>query len=606
MFLRVKNTEKFKTMLADGEIKDCSIAFLEDTNQIWTQGKYYSTIPDGTKTNEVLTIKDDGTSEWKNIASVIPGCEDLIAYGVSWNTNQKDPDLTRIGNTTYHKTQPIPSAYRGCITQGKNIQYYLDESDWRWRESSNAKNYILKDQKLVVTDGVYTLTNEVFKTFQYERQWVKINDVACEARSIDTDTYTATLLPESEIAAGTYDVQLGSCRNGYDGEVCIDTSNEFWIKSIDGDTQKKVYLSPNYIDDTWEHQPRMLISAYQTVNLLWVPSNMGYLSTMPKNSCISICNYNTYARGGEWGGAYGRGEQNDIYLDKDPFRCNLGHPYTGQNLESMRSIYRSDGLGKEAVSYSQYKNIIVWPMFIEYATFQLGKDYNPELTSEGYKQGGLGKGISGIASNVSTKAIRNTNGALCPVDYTDTLGNGTGVITLPNITFPTTDYSGATTETIYNEGDANTITYKGLQAFRWHGFQNVFGDSHFSSFFEGISQEADIMYITPDDPSKYWTTSGEHNEDDRQVNIMTSTGSFGIKEFNLGTHADILPSDHCSATEGQYKNTSCWAHTGWKNNGASFGSGQNATIYTPLSMYCGPQNGHDNSGSCYRYVIYMD
>ena len=134
----------------------------------------------------------------------------------------------------------------------------------------------------------------------------------------------------------------------------------------------------------------------------------------------------------------------------------------------------------------------------------------------------------------------------------------------------------------------------------------MFGDSSFSSHFEGISHEDQIMYITPDDPSKYWTTSGEHNEDDRQVNIFTSSGSFGAKEFNLGTHADIIPSDYCSATEGQYKNSTVWAHTGWGNEGVIFGSGMTRTIYSPLNMWCGAQNGYDNSGACYRYVIYMD
>lgn len=40
-FIQVENTEKFKEQLENGEISNQSIAFLKDTNQIWTQDKYY-------------------------------------------------------------------------------------------------------------------------------------------------------------------------------------------------------------------------------------------------------------------------------------------------------------------------------------------------------------------------------------------------------------------------------------------------------------------------------------------------------------------------------------------------------------------------------------
>ena len=61
--------------------------------------------------------------------------EEILAYGVQWDTTVSDPHLTRIGNMSLHKTLPIQSQLKGCIAQGNQVIYWLDESDWRWRKN---------------------------------------------------------------------------------------------------------------------------------------------------------------------------------------------------------------------------------------------------------------------------------------------------------------------------------------------------------------------------------------------------------------------------------------------------------------------------------------
>jgi len=126
--------------------------------------------------------------------------------------------------------------------------YWLNEEDWRFKKAPTT----LADQTLSVADGVYTIVNDVFSTLQYENQYIKVNDIACKVTAIDTTTSTATLSPEEDIEAGTYDVELGAVLNGYDGTVRVYIP-AFYIKSVSEDTVRQVWLSTVKIDDTWTY-----------------------------------------------------------------------------------------------------------------------------------------------------------------------------------------------------------------------------------------------------------------------------------------------------------------------------------------------------------------
>lgn len=307
--------------------------------------------------------------------------QDLSSYGVSWKPNVADPHLTRVGNMTYHKSLPIQNNMKGCIAQmkdGAKIIYYLNPTDWRFRESPT----ILYNKEVSTT-----ITDDVFGDLKYDQQYVKINNIVCQVISINTSTKTATIKPESTLEAGTYDIELGSCTNGYDGEVMVEVP-EFWIKSWDTNTRREVRITPTYIDDSWEHQPHILVSPYHDTVLNAVPTNMGYLSTLDINSAVSICNIHDYCRGGNNDAAY------DQYITTDRLRSLLGKPATLISRAVVRINCRKSG--KESLSYLQYKRIMYWLYVIEYANFNCQEEFKEELTVEGFRQGGLGMGFTTI------------------------------------------------------------------------------------------------------------------------------------------------------------------------------------------------------------------
>ena len=445
---------------------------------------------------------------------------DLLSYGISWKPNVADPVVTRVGNMSYHKTLPIQNNMRGCIAQmkdGAKIMYFLDPTDWRWRE--NPRGSMLKDQALTITENTYTLTNDIFSTLQYEHQWVKINNISCEVISIDTTTKIATINPDSAIEAGTYDVELGAVLNGYDGEVMV-LVPEFWIKSWDTATQREVRISPSKIDDTWEHQPRILIGAYHDTVLNTIPENMGYLSTLEANSALSIANTHDYCRGGNNDTTY------DQYITSDRFRSLLGKPRTNVSRATMRANCRRSG--KEILSYLQYKRVLYWLYFIEYANFNCQAEFNSELTSEGFRQGGLGKGVTAISSSYWN--YYNRYNPLTPNGYTNEFGNRTNCKEM-SIMVPEVD-----------GGEPITRDFESVP--RWHGIENPFGDTwnnvdgviiNSSSIVENDKKYSEV-YAT-DDPLLY--SDSDHSKM-RVVGIELNEEGY-VKEWDLGDTAEIVP-----------------------------------------------------------------
>lgn len=515
-FIQAKTKSNFEARLKAGDIKDTSIVFIEDSDQIWAKGKYYSAIPKEGHERQILAWKASGEAKWTDLASVFTGLEEILAYGVEWDTTVSDPHLTRIGNMSLHKTLPIQSQLKGCIAQKDKVIYWLNESDWRFKKDPETVSISL------TVDGGYSLVSDIFSTLRYEKQWVKIGGVACQIDSINTDTNTATLVANDKLDAlslvtGTQDVELGAVLNGYDGTVRVYCPN-FYIKSVIEGTKRRVWISTVKIDNSYTYQHEILADAYRSTVLNTVPDNMEYLSTLPVNSAISVVNTNEYCRGGENRSEY------DQYLATDPFRTCLGKPRAILGRATMRTYSRN--AGSEILSYDQYKNIFYWLYVIEYANFNCQEAYNEALTDEGYKQGGLGLGVTTI--NVNHWIYYNNYCPLTPCGYCNEFGNGTGLKTMTIVT-PITD------------GGDPTRTYD-FSVPRWRGFDNPFGD--ISTILDGIIIQRDAIgnsytVYTTTDPNNY-------GDDESAKNAMEIAGheinqNAYTKEFDLGEAAHIIP-----------------------------------------------------------------
>lgn len=518
------------TSSSNGLVPKADTTTEKSTAVLTAEGKWMSTYDAAKSRTKRLflatPVSADGKADFRAITSedlpddIKVSVLDLMSYGISWKPNIADPIVTRVGNMTYHKTLPIQNNMKGCIAQmkdGVKIMYYLDPTDWRWRE--NSRGSVLKSQSLTVTAETYTLTNSIFSTFQYENQWVRINNIPCQVLVIDTSTNTATIKPDSAIDAGTYDVELGAVLNGYDGEVMVEVP-EFWIKSWDTDTQREVRISPSKIDDTWEHQPRLLVAAYHDTVLNSIPDNMGYLSTLESNSAISVMNTNSYCRGGSNSSTY------DAYITTDKFRSMLGKPRTGISRATIRASARR--AGKEMLSYLQYKRVLYWLYFIEYANFNCQATFNSALTSEGYRQGGLGNGVTTVSGTYWN--YYNGYNPLTPNGYTNEFGNGTNVKAM-TIVMPTT-------------GGGNPASSTTQYVPRWHGIENPFGDVwnnvdgiiiNPSSIVEEGKNYSEV-YAT-DDPTLYSDSDYKSME---RVGIELNEAGY-VKEWDLGNTAEIIP-----------------------------------------------------------------
>lgn len=475
-------------------------------------------IPAGGHERQILAWKADGEAKWDDLANMFTGLEELLAYGVEWKGNVADPHITRIGNMSLHKTLPIQSQLKGCIAQKDKIIYWLDEEDWRFRKEAETITVDL-------SAGAETFTVASVAGLGVGQYLRNGKDIA-KITAIDTKNLTLTVewklatVPEGDIPSNptTFtSLEIGSRLDGYDGTVRVYCPN-FYIKSqIIGNT-RRVWLSTVKIDNTWTYQHEILIDAYRSTVLNTVPENMGYLSTLPVNSAISVVNTAAYCRGG------GNRADRDTYLETDPFRTDLGKPRTNQSRSTFRTECRN--AGNEMLSYDQYKNIFYWLYVVEYANFNCQEAYNADLTDDGYRQGGMGSGVTTWSNE--QWSVYNNYYPVTPCGYGNDLGNRTGIkkINIPETT------SGST-----------VVAAKTFDMPRWRGFDNPFGDIWTN--LDGIIIDADadnhpnnMNYVyTCQDPDKFGETLTEDWE-----KIGEEIHQDGCtKLFDLGDAAHIIP-----------------------------------------------------------------
>lgn len=393
-------------------------------------------IPEG----NVTKIEDkEGKILWANI--------NKVAYGVRWNSiNQATTACERIGNLELHKTLPIQSRFKVCIHKGKDIQYYCNPNDSRFREDNNG--YIIKTRVDTIealdpiiegdNDNVKiraTITNDIFVDYKYLYGYIKILnaittnivngrfetiEVIGRVVKIDTTTKTATIQTDKIFTSCNCDVELGCSINGYDGEIGVDTGGKFYQWSVDKDgagneVWQSLYKCVPYAREIKRHI--IGIDRACVLNVAFNDTKWGWIGSLEANTAVNVINYHTNLRGGSNTTTF------DKYLGVDSFRCQLGKARTKISLSAMRSYSQKTDGGQ--MLYKQIWEAIVWSYVIEYADFDVKKAYTNLLTTEGYHQGGLGNGV--IGGNDLEKY--NYNEKFVPNDYTLELGNNSGIKT---------------------------------------------------------------------------------------------------------------------------------------------------------------------------------
>lgn len=337
--------------------------------------------------------------------------------------------------------------------------------------------------------------------------------------------------------------------DGTDGDVMIHTP-KFYGKSGSNGNKRWVRISTVKVDASWVEIPEMFISAYR--NTIYTDGDTTKIA--------SVVSTDAKYRGG------GRRSEYDQYLSTDQFKTDLGKPVSNISRATMRTY--AAATGQELLCYEFYKWIFYWNYVIEYANFNSQKEFNSELTSDGYHQGGLGPGIT--TCDWGSWSTYNGNYAITPCGYTNEFGNFSGV------------------KAIQLQSPEKT-----LYANRWRGFENPFGDIWTN--LEGIVIKRDVARAN----SNVYTTTdvSKYGED---YSLFDITGveiaqDGWIRTFDLGSKAEIIPSS-IAGSESTYKCDYHWCNAdsvenrtllvgGNANHGGKAGLGYFASTYVVGDAY---------------------
>lgn len=160
--------------------------------------------------------------------------------------------------------------------------------------------------------------------------------------------------------------------DGTDGQVMVEIPQFFWKFETDGNIRRVMVsevMLPGYTQ-----VPKLYISAYEATVY------------RPTNKLASVANLTADYRGGN------NSSTNDAAVNS-----LLGVPATSISRTNLRSYARARGAGWEMYTHLAHK-IIFWLFVVEHATRNSQAPVNNTLTAEGYRQGGLGDGVTTAVS----------------------------------------------------------------------------------------------------------------------------------------------------------------------------------------------------------------
>lgn len=429
-------------------------------------------IPAGGALGQILTFSEDGTAQWADTSTKLE--EQFNALNTAWEELQKEQQ----------------SLSKQVTELSSNVDLYSYGVEWDITVSSPILTRIgnpLLHKSLPIQSAYRgcVANNGVVNYYLYPDDW-----------AYKEDGSTPSVL------------------DGTDGTVRVHTP-KFYGKSGSNGNKRWVRISLVKLDDSWVEIPELLIDAYRnTVD--------NTVSATPK--AVSVVNTTEAFRGG------GNRAQFDEYLTtkldtKDAFRSDLGKPRTNVSRANMRTY--ATNAGSELLCYEYYKWIFYWNYVIEYANFNSQAAYNAELTSDGYRQGGLGPGVTDWSNSATSWSGYNGTYPITPCGYCNDIGNFTGIkdLVIPECT--------ATNET-------DTVATKTFKVPRWRGFDNPFGDIWTN--LDGVvivraaANEISTVYTTTN-VSEFTDVVGEKTVAGYEV---ASDGY--IKAFDLGETAEIIPS----------------------------------------------------------------
>lgn len=289
---------------------------------------------------------------------------------------------------------------------------------------------------------------------------------------------------------------------GSDGMVMVEVP-DLWIKFEEDGDKRRVLISefqlPGFIKWSKDY-----VSAYEaTVDRT--------ASATPK--LASVVNTTPSFRGGGNTTA-------EIAHDADGGTL-LGKPAASISLTNFRTYARNRGSVSWNCNTYQMQRKLWWLFAVEYSNFNSQANFNASLTVNGYRQGGLGAGVTDL---VAANIIGMTGGthACIPCGITNSLGNKTGIVAY---TMPP-EYGAVKT--------TNVPSYRGVE--------NPFG--HLWKWADGckcmIQADTDgglSEFYVCDAPEDFTSTGAENY----QLRGNLPRANTYVKEVILGEHGENMP-----------------------------------------------------------------
>lgn len=243
-------------------------------------------------------------------------------------------------------------------------------------------------------------------------------------------------------------------------------------------------------------------------------------------------------------GAYEGVVYDDKYYSNSPNTVGL-KPTINVTRESIRTKARANGPTGQSkwniYTYEEHR-AICHLFLVEYATRNSQKAVNTALTSEGFRQGGLGSGCTTGTATINGA----TTYSFLPVGSSDSLKHDSGEVT---VTIQQTDSSGANTTTITRKCN------------RYRGIENPFG--HIWKHTDDVISIYKLNY-------RHWCkcynpTNFSNNKNDNYIAICASSVVTGYKTQIIATpNCDFFARACTNGSETTY-----WCDYNWDNTDAS-------------------------------------
>lgn len=286
----------------------------------------------------------------------------------------------------------------------------------------------------------------------------------------------------------------------------------------------------------------------------------------PTNTLASVINNSPDYRGGNNNADRDGGSE---------FYTHLQKAATTESRNSFQTLAESRGDGWHVFTYEQLKTYY-WLMVVEFANRDLQLPFETQLDSNGFKQGGLGDGPTGLDSTEWS----NFNGhyPILPIGLTASLGNQSGEIPVTLTDFPSAGES------------------RQFRANSYRGIENPWG--HIWKWLGGVNIEVDVNAVS----RAYVPTGVKESGTDlmgyRYLGTLPSSSGY-ISDIMFGDNGDILP----SASSGS--STTYHADYFWRSDAEGIrgvflgGDAAHGSTAGPVAVnsYTAPSHSHTTRGS---------